>query len=176
MDIAFSHIGLYVTDLDAMERFYRDMLGMTVTDRGDLGDHQLVFLSRNPAEHNQIVLVTGRPAGQRFTTINQISFRVAGIAVLREFLERLQKLEGAAPAPVTHGNAVSLYFYDPEGNRIEFFLDTEWYCEQPLRVPIDLAQSDAEILRGIEELCRRQPGFKPRDEWMREMTRRMSLS
>jgi catechol 2,3-dioxygenase len=38
----------------------------------------------------------------------------------------------------THGNAMSIYFRDPEGNRLEVFMDTPWYCEQPLREPIDL--------------------------------------
>jgi catechol 2,3-dioxygenase-like lactoylglutathione lyase family enzyme len=34
--VAFSHIGIYVTDLPAMERFYIRRLGFVVTDRGDL--------------------------------------------------------------------------------------------------------------------------------------------
>lgn len=168
----FSHVGIFATDLPKMERFYTAFLGMTVTDRGALGGRQLVFLSRNPAEHHQVVLVSGRPA-EVPSTVNQISFRVAGMSALREFFARLA---GAAleAAPVTHGNAVSLYFDDPEGNRIEVFFDTPWYCEQPLRVCIDLGKTDDQILGEIEALCRRQPGFKTRDEWMRGLAARMA--
>ena len=57
----------------------------------------------------------------------------------------------------THGNAVSIYFRDPEGNRIEVFMDTPWYCEQPLREPIDLDRSDAEVLAQAEALARQPP-------------------
>ena len=36
-DLAFSHIGFYVTDIERMEAFYTRFLGFTVTDRGALG-------------------------------------------------------------------------------------------------------------------------------------------
>ena len=46
-----------------MEGFYTRLLGFTVTDRGQLqgaaGPVSLVFLSRDPDEHHQIVLATG---------------------------------------------------------------------------------------------------------------------
>ena len=63
--IAFSHIGIYVTDLAPMEAFYTGVFGFTVTDRGHLdtprGQVALVFLSRDPGEHHQFVLAAGRP-------------------------------------------------------------------------------------------------------------------
>ena len=58
--LVFSHMGFYVRDLERMARFYKDVLCFTETDRGDLGTVQLVFLSRDPAEHHQIVLMSGR--------------------------------------------------------------------------------------------------------------------
>jgi catechol 2,3-dioxygenase len=57
--LVFSHMGFYVRDLERMARFYQDVLCFTETDRGDLGAVQLVFLSRDPAEHHQLVLATG---------------------------------------------------------------------------------------------------------------------
>ena len=74
---------------------------------------------------------------------------------------------------VTHGNAVSIYFRDPEGNRLEVFMDTPWYCEQPLREPIDLSQPDDAILARAEAIARSRPRFQPRAEWRAEMARRM---
>ena len=38
-----------------------------------------------------------------------------------------------------HGNAWSLYFRDPEGNRLEVFCDTQWYVEQPCLEDLDLS-------------------------------------
>ncbi len=63
-----------------MVDFYARVLGFTVTDRGALpGRGELVFLSRLPDEHHQIVLVTGRPRDVGFTTVNQLSFRLPSL-------------------------------------------------------------------------------------------------
>ena len=81
--LVFSHMGFYVRDLERMARFYQEVLCFTETDRGDLGPVQLVFMSRDPAEHHQIVLASGRPADLGFSVINQISLRVPDLATLR---------------------------------------------------------------------------------------------
>ena len=177
--VAFSHVGLFVHDMAPMEDFYRRVLGFAVTDRGDLetpaGRVELVFLTRDPREHHQLVLATGRPPGLEFNVVNQISFRVADLAALRHFHASLQGERVSAIAPVTHGNAISLYFQDPEGTRLELFFDTPWHCEQPVREPVDLAQSDDEILAGSERLARSRPGFRMREDWMAELAGRLGL-
>jgi catechol 2,3-dioxygenase len=172
--LAFSHMGFYVRDLDRMARYYKTVLGFTETDQGDLGAVRLVFLSRDPAEHHQVVLATGRPEGLSFSVINQISFRVSDLGVLRH----VQALAKADPdttdlISATHGNAVSIYFRDPEGNRVEVFWDTPWYCEQPLREPIDLAQDDETVLAQAEALARGRPRFQSRAQWLADMAHRM---
>lgn len=172
--LQFSHIGLYVTDLPRMARFYKEALRFTQTDAGDLGAVQLVFLSRDPDEHHQLVLATGRPAGAGFNVVNQISFRVPDLATLRLFHGRLLAEGAGEMQPVTHGNAVSLYCRDPEGNRLELFMDTPWYCEQPLREPIDLSLPDAEVLARAEAIAKRFPRFMRRAQWQAEVARRMA--
>ena len=172
--LSFSHMGFYVRDLDRMARYYQTVLGFTETDQGDLGAVRLIFLSRDPAEHHQVVLATGRPEGLSFSVINQISFRVADLGVLRHVQGLAQADPGTTElVSATHGNAVSIYFRDPEGNRIEVFWDTPWYCEQPLREPIDLSQSDEAVLAQAEALARSRPRFQPRAQWQAEMARRM---
>ena len=174
--LAFSHMGMFVTDLARMEEFYTRVLGFIVTDRGELGSASLVFLSRDPAEHHQIVLVSGRPAAQGFNAINQVSFRVADLAGLRE-MHRLLEREGVKElAPVSHGNALSVYFRDPEGNRLELFIDTPWYVEQPVRVPVDLTLSDDEIWKWAERDARARPGFKPAEEWRAGVSEKLRRS
>ncbi len=175
--VSFSHVGFFVKDIVAMEDFFRRVMGFIVTDRGDLGKVKLVFLSRNPEEHHQVVLASGRPDDLPFNLINQISFRVPGIAELRRFNAILQAEEQAGRItemrPITHGNAISIYFRDPEGNRIEVFFDTPWYCEQPVRVPVDFSLSDEEILASAEKTARSLPNFKPRAEWVADMKKRI---
>ena len=172
-ELQFSHMGLYVSDLPRMAGFYTKALRFTQTDAGDLGTVQLVFLSRDPREHHQLVLATGRPADMGFNVVNQISVRVPDIATLRRFHDRLLE-EGAGDMhPVTHGNAVSLYCRDPEGNRLELFVDTPWYCDQPLREPIDISQPDEVILAQAEAIAKRFPKFMSRAQWQAEVARRM---
>jgi catechol 2,3-dioxygenase len=170
LGLAFSHVGLYVADLARMEDFYARVLGFTVTDRGQLptpaGLVDLVFLSRDPGEHHQIVLASGRPEHLPFNVVNQLSFRVPDLATLRQFHDVLQAEAVDEMRPVTHGNAISLYFRDPEGNRLEVFMDTPWYCTQPCRVPLDFSMSDQQILDWTESLVRQLPGFTSHGEWM----------
>ena len=172
--LAFSHMGMFVADLARMEEFYTRVLGFIVTDRGRLGSASLVFLSRNPSEHHQIVLVSGRPAAEGFNPINQVSFRVDNLAGLREMHRRLQKEGVKELAPVSHGNALSVYFRDPEGNRLELFVDTPWYVAQPLRIPMDMSLGDAELWAWAEREARKLPGFKPVEEWRAEMAKKMT--
>ncbi|MFN0183245.1 MAG: VOC family protein [Aquabacterium sp.] len=172
--MVFSHMGFHVRDLERMARFYRDVMAFHETDRGDLGPVQLVFLSRDPAEHHQIVLASGRPAGPGFNVINQISLRVPDLATLRAVRDRVATDPDVTDlACVSHGNAVSIYFRDPEGNRLEVFMDTPWYCEQPLREAIDLDRSDAEVMAQAEAQARSRPKFQPRAQWRAGMARRM---
>jgi catechol 2,3-dioxygenase len=171
--LAFSHMGIYVADIARMEDFYTRVLGFTATDRGDLGTTRLVFLSRDPKEHHQIVLASGRPGELRFNPINQISFRMAEFAGLREMHRRLERERVSEMAPVSHGNALSIYFRDPEGNRIELFVDTPWYVQQPLRVPMDMQLSDAQIWAWAEAEARKLPGFTPVERWREDVARQM---
>lgn len=174
-DISFSHVGIYVTDPETMADFYSRFLAFTVTDRGTLGGASIVFLSRDPREHHQIVLVAGRPADARYSVINQISFRIGSLRALRRMHDKLHDENVSDIQPVTHGNALSVYFRDPEGNRIELFIDTPWYVAQPLRVPMDLSRSDEELWTWVEQQVRTLPGFKSRAEWQADTARRMGL-
>src|ERR1700722_54299 len=165
MSLRFSHVGLYVTDMARMADFYGRVLGFTVTDRGKLGSATLTFLSRDPREHHQIVLVEGRPTGLPDRIVNQVSFRVDTLGELQRFYRRIRTEEPRELALVTHGNAWSVYFRDPEGNRIEIFTDTDWYVTQPVRELNALDRPGEETRRETEAFCRTLPGFRPLAEW-----------
>ena len=57
------HFGLYAHNIERMVRFYSDVIGLMVTDRGPVGPEkkELVFLSADPTEHHQFALMEGRP-------------------------------------------------------------------------------------------------------------------
>ena len=177
--LAFSHFGFFVRDLDRMVDFYTRLLGFTVSDRGELetprGMVHLAFLTRDPREHHQIVLASGRPEHLPFNPINQISFRVEDFSGLREMYRLVQAERDASEiAPVSHGNALSVYFRDPEGNRIELFVDTPWYVMQPLRIPMDMSLSDEALWQWARETASALPGFKPVEDWRADLGRKLT--
>jgi len=178
--LTFSHVGFFVSDIAKMEDFYTRVLEFTVTDRGQLpgahGPMDLVFLSRDPDEHHQIVLITGRPQDLGFNVINQISLKADSLATLKAMHRRMQAEGMGGIDPVTHGNALSLYVRDPEGNRLELYIDLPWYVSQPLRLPVDLTPADDRIMAAAEAHARSLPGFRPRSEWRAEMARRMGVA
>ncbi|HEX7969587.1 MAG TPA: VOC family protein [Stellaceae bacterium] len=174
MPLRFSHVGLFVMDMVRMVDFYSRVLGFAVTDRGKLGTATLTFLSRDPGAHHQIVLVEGRPEGLPDRIVNQVSFRVDTLAELLSFYQRIRSENPRELAPRTHGNAWSVYFRDPEGNRIEVFTDTEWHITQPVSEPIDLDRPAEEIRRETEAFCRARAGFRPMAEWRAEIARKIA--
>jgi catechol 2,3-dioxygenase len=177
--LSFSHMGFFVHDIARVEDFYRRVMGFTVTDRGHLdlphGRVDLVFLSRDPTEHHQIVLASGRPDELPFNVINQISFRLASLADLKALHAQVEAFPGTSELrAVTHGNAISLYFRDPEGNRIEVFLDTPWYCIQPMREPVDLSLPDDTIMEDALRIASAARNFMPREAWVEKMRHNMA--
>jgi catechol-2,3-dioxygenase len=102
---------------------------------------------------------------------------VQGLDVLRAVKGLAEQDTGTTEMlSVTHGNAISIYFRDPEGNRIESFVDTPWYCEQPLRENIDLNDDDATIFAQAEKIARSRPKFQSRSTWQAEMARLMGYT
>jgi catechol 2,3-dioxygenase-like lactoylglutathione lyase family enzyme len=176
--LTFSHFGFHVRDIERMADFYTRLLGFVVSDWGELatprGTVSLVFLTRDPREHHQIVLASGRPEELPFNAINQISFRMQDFAGLRGMYRALQGESGVSEiTPVSHGNALSVYFRDPEGNRIELFVDTPWYVAQPIRIPMDMALADDALWKWAEKTARALPGYKPVEEWRAEIRNRL---
>jgi catechol-2,3-dioxygenase len=175
--LSFSHFGIHVADVPRMEDFYTRVLGLLVSDRGTLpSGPALVFLSRDPDEHHQMVLVSGRPPGVDYNVVNQISFKLPTLGDLQTMYGRVREEGIKEFRIVTHGNAWSIYFADPEGNRVELFVDTPWHTPQPLAEPFDVEAPVETILAQTEALCRSRPGFMSRADWRRAQVERMGVA
>lgn len=55
---------------------------------------------------------------------------------------------------VSHGNAVGVYFRDPEGNRLEVYCATGLRARQPYLERVDLTRSPEAIMHDIIESVR----------------------
>jgi catechol-2,3-dioxygenase len=150
--VGLGHVGIYVKDIERMERFYRDVLGMQVTKRG--ADGNAVFLSSDPEQvDHEIALMTGRSDDNGATRlIQQISLRVPSLDDLRTFRRQLIDEGFLIERVVTHLSAIGCYFFDPEGNRTEVF----WLTGRPswvmIGVPIDIDRPDAEVMADIDRV------------------------
>jgi catechol 2,3-dioxygenase-like lactoylglutathione lyase family enzyme len=165
----FTHLGFQVRDMDAMIAFYTRVLGLVLTDRGPYyRGGEIAFLSRKEDEHHQVVFASGR-GPEVPTIINQISFLVEDLETLQAFYQAL-KAEGVTGFdPINHGNAWSVYFPDPEGNRIELYCVTPWHVQQPFAEKFDLDAPIEEIRAKTLALIQADPSHCPRPEWISTM-------
>ena len=149
--------------------FYTRVLGLVVSDRDLMKDgREIAFMTLDPREHHQIVFATGRPADLSYNMIQQLSFRAPDLATLRETYKALKREPIVELGPISHGNAISAYFRDPEGNRFEVFIDTKWHVPQPCAEPVDLLKSDDEILAFVDQQVAKLQGVQLRADWERE--------
>ena len=166
LNTRLGHVGLFVMDIPRMVEFYTKVLGFVVTDVGANGSP--TFLSRNADEHHQVVLVKGRAPGGP-DMVQQLSFNIGSLDEVRSVFHRIRASDATELRPITHGIAWSLYFRDPEGNRLEMFADTDWYITQPFSLPIDLDKPAARLYEEIETMCKARPDFKPMERWRAEL-------
>ncbi len=163
--LSLSHAGLYVTDLERMEMFYVRVLGYRVTDRGELGGRNMIFMSGNAAEHHQVVIVEGKK-GEGESSLNHLSLRVASLSDLRRFWKHISGDTEIRKVTCTdHGTSWSIYFRDPEGNGYEIFAETPFYVPQPVWKPLDLSLSDDEIEAKTRKLFAKTRSFSQMAGW-----------
>jgi catechol 2,3-dioxygenase len=128
--VRIGHVHLKVADLDRSLAFYRDVLGLAVTQRYG---SQAAFLSAG-GYHHHIGLNTweskgGAPPPPGATGLYHVAILYPTRAELADALKRLIRagvpLDGAAD----HGVSEALYLRDPDANGVELYRDRpagEW--------------------------------------------------
>jgi catechol 2,3-dioxygenase len=127
--VDIGHVHLKVADLDRALKFYCDVLGFTVMQRGP----GVAFISVG-GYHHHIGLNTwesagGKPPPRDSTGLYHTAIRYPDRKTLADALKRLIdagiKLDGAAD----HGVSEALYLRDPDQNGVELYRDrpkAEW--------------------------------------------------
>lgn len=162
-----AHLGIFATDLVRMEDFYTKVFNLIVTDRGigAVFKSNLIFMSSAPDQHHQFVLASGRDAATP-SMIMQLSFMVDSLDELRQVRDTALANGAEKMMELNHGNAWSIYFQDPEDNRIEVYLDTPFHTPQPCGHKLDLSLSDADILAATQKLTDELPGSMAMQEYV----------
>ena len=143
---SLGHVGIYAEDLMKMRDFYSRVLGLEISDE-DLEERGMTFFTADKErEHHEFVLMKGRVTRDDAKVIQQISFIVPTLEDLREYQARLEAEPGVSVERiVSHGIAFGMYFFDPDGNRLELYVRTPYKVPQPLGDPIDLSMSNEEL-------------------------------
>jgi catechol-2,3-dioxygenase len=140
------HVGIYAQDLPRMRDFYTRVVGLQIADEAP----NAVFMSSDPdREHHEFVLFTGTP--EQKTCVQQISFSCEKLEDIVEYYNRFKANHVRFRSVTSHGNAVGLYFFDPEDNVCEVYWTTPWKAHQPYGVAVDLTQDLNEVKRLIQE-------------------------
>lgn len=178
MQLRWSHVVLFVRDMDEMLDFYTKVLGFQITDRGPLpgpGDSEIVFMSQVETDHHQIAFADGNRDENPPNSVQHFAFRVDSLDDVKLVDARLEEDGGVENRlPLNHGNAWSIYFSDPEGNGIEVFCDTPWHVQQPQGMVWDRTKTNEEILDETRRSFEDQPEFGPIEDFYRTRSRELS--
>lgn len=117
-----AHVVLRVRDLPKMRDWYRTLLQAEVTQEMEV----ISFLTYDD-EHHRIALIAypglEGPGEVLRTGLDHIAFTYGSVGDLLHSYERLRDA-GIVPFwPINHGVTVSMYYRDPEGNRVELQAD-----------------------------------------------------
>jgi catechol-2,3-dioxygenase len=143
---SLGHVGLYVRDIERSKAFYRDILGLKVSDESAKSGGVFMTAKDRLDEHHELLLLPGREEGK---VVQQISFRCATLADVKEFYRTFLEKDIPIIRTVSHGNAVGCYFQDPDGNQVEVYWPTGLDWPQPFGKPVDLTASDEEIIANL---------------------------
>jgi catechol 2,3-dioxygenase-like lactoylglutathione lyase family enzyme len=124
--VKFAHVVYMTRRFDEMIAWYRDVFEAEVVYENPA----LAFLTYDDEHHrfafaNMDVLNPGdgSPDDRGKIGVNHVAYTYASAGDLLDTYRRLKK-DGILPYwPVHHGTTMSLYYADPDGNRMEFQVD-----------------------------------------------------
>ncbi|KAI0392241.1 Glyoxalase/Bleomycin resistance protein/Dihydroxybiphenyl dioxygenase [Xylariaceae sp. FL0594] len=162
--VSMAHVVLKTADLPKMSAFYKTFLGARASWESD----QLSFLTYDD-EHHRIALaqIPGlQPKIQKSVGMDHIAFTYSSMADLLTAYKQRKAL-GIVPIWATnHGPSTSLYYEDPDGNRIETQVDNFDTAEEAnafMNSP-EFAKNPVGADFDPEDLIRRIEGGEPESE------------
>ena len=118
------HLVLNVKDLAASTRFYTDILGFEISRQTPTG----TFLTCGKIHHDLALFqapADALPVTSGQLGLNHFAVQVADLEELKEVYHNLQGWEVTLDHNTDHGMTSSVYFMDPDGNRVEFFCNNQ---------------------------------------------------
>ena len=142
------HVGLYVSDFERSLDFYTRVIGLQPSDVD--WERRFAFLSTQPDEEHHEVFLMDAPDKVAPDGVQQVSFRCASLDDVLGFKRVFAAEKVRIDQEVTHGNAVSIYFFDPDGYRLEVYWKAPREVHPPFLTPIDLTANEDGIMRQVD--------------------------
>jgi catechol 2,3-dioxygenase len=132
------HIVLYVRDLDASRRFYRDLLGWKEVV------HATGAAYSSGRTHHELLLIQVGSEAAAIPQKPRVGLYHFGLKIgesdeeLRAAIARLREARVPIVGMSDHGVTHSLYLLDPDGNEVEIYIDVQppQWRENPEGVPM----------------------------------------
>jgi catechol 2,3-dioxygenase len=114
------HVVLNVKDVETSVKFYTEVLGMELVNV--LEEMQMAFLSFGERDHDIAVIKVpdDQPVGSSGLAHTALEIE-GGQEQLRELYDRLKNYGAKVEFTADHVLTKSVYFFDPDGNRLEIF-------------------------------------------------------
>ncbi len=145
-----THTGLFVNDIEVSRTFYKEMLGLTETDYDT--NAGLLFLSSDPSdEHHMVLLIGGRNTPKDARMLQQMAFRCKTLEDVLGYWRRFVANNVNIVYTITHGNAISCYFKDPDDNVLEVYWPTGLEAKQGFLVELDFNQPEEKLMATVRE-------------------------
>lgn len=140
------HVGIWARDFEKVRDFYANVLGLHVSDQTP----NVAFMTSDPQREHHEFAVFRATKPEQHTSVQQISFSCERLEDVVEYYRRFKEHGVRFSRVTSHGNAVGLYFYDPEDNHCEVYWTTPFEARQPYGVAIDINRPVQEILAEVE--------------------------
>ncbi|KAG6358344.1 hypothetical protein INS49_014228 [Diaporthe citri] len=172
---ALAHVVLRTAKLKEMEKFYVDFLGGRVVHSTSL----FSFITYD-YEHHRIALI-GRPGtGPKISSSSGLEHIAFTFPTLADLLlsYRQRKAKGMLPMwCVNHGPSTSIYYLDPDGNRVETqvdnyptaeeadaFMKSSYFINNPIGTDFDPEELIVKVKNGVPDaVLKKREEIGPRD-------------
>ena len=119
------HLVLNVKDVERSKRFFEEVLGFPVVAQNPRG---MVFFSTDVKDNHHMLAIMPAKEGAAMPARDQIgmehvSFELGTFAELQDAYRMLKEKGVEIDHTVFHGVSKSVYFYDPDGNRLELYVN-----------------------------------------------------
>ncbi len=125
------HLVLNVKDLQASKKFYEEVLGFEISIERPTG----VFFTCGKIHHDLALFQApegAMPVTEGQLGLNHFAVQVEDLEALTEVYNTLKDKGATLDRNTDHGMTSSVYFIDPDNNRLEFFCNNNATAEEGL--------------------------------------------